>query len=401
MTHPIRIDRLRARLAARPFPSCRVPRRFLSVTSRTKTDREDDQPSKVQDRERKGKERLAISSVEREKEEKKERKGRPPAWSAHSVAAINPISQAGVLISALACPSRVQLDFRSILWTRCLGTKAKNRDQSCLWSRESVSEPGPFSRRRKRRRARTASWQKGSKKVEKKADRGIAREREEGWRTRWTRRRMRTKGARGGKERKIPAEQGRTGMSWKYRRRDRKRARGGTVRPWTRRLDAGFFQQGHGRMDVGIMEASTVPSLPDKNCRWKEDVDEGDGGRISRGEGERRAATRVEREGWIETEVHWREWDGERKHRRLRSLRWKGSTRDEEFRYALSSTVGRIKISSGRWRRYAVLEPLPFCARETRTPTERGHDTARLPNSPTETRSSVGQFASVNLTREY
>lgn len=106
------------------------------------------------------------------------------------------------------------------------------------------------------------------------------------------------KGARGGKERKIPAEQGRTGMSWKYRRRDRKRARGGgTVRPWTRRLDAGFFQQGHGRMDVGIMEASTVPSLPDKNCRWKEDVDEGDGGRISRGEGERRAATRVEREG--------------------------------------------------------------------------------------------------------
>lgn len=149
------------------------------------------------------------------------------------------------------------------------------------------------------------------------------------------------------------------------------------------------------------MEASTVPSLPDKNCRWKEDVDEGDGGRISRGEGERRAATRVEREGWIETEVRWREWDGERKHRRLRSLRWKGSTRDEEFRYALSSTVGRIKISSGRWRRYAVLEPLPFCARETRTPTERGHDTARLPNSPTETRSSVGQFASVNLTREY
>lgn len=68
----------------------------------------------------------------------------------------------------------------------------------------------------------------------------------------------------------------------------------GTVRPWTRRLDAGFFQQGHGRMDVGIMEASTVPSLPDKNCRWKEDDGEGDEGRISRREeGERRAEARV------------------------------------------------------------------------------------------------------------
>lgn len=33
-------------------------------------------------------------------------------------------------------------------------------------------------------------------------------------------------GGERGKERKIPAEQGRTGMSWKYRRRDRKRARG-------------------------------------------------------------------------------------------------------------------------------------------------------------------------------
>lgn len=70
----------------------------------------------------------------------------------------------------------------------------------------------------------------------------------------------------------------------------------GMVRPWTRRLDAGFFQQGHGRMDVGIMEASTVPSLPDKNCRWKEDDDEGDEGRISRREeGERRAETQVEK----------------------------------------------------------------------------------------------------------
>jgi len=33
------------------------------------------------------------------------------------------------------------------------------------------------------------------------------------------------------------------------------------------RLDARFFQRGHGRMDVGIMEASTVPSVRDKNCR--------------------------------------------------------------------------------------------------------------------------------------
>lgn len=34
-----------------------------------------------------------------------------------------------------------------------------------------------------------------------------------------------------------------------------------------RDLDARFFQRGHGRMDVGIMEASTVPSVRDKNCR--------------------------------------------------------------------------------------------------------------------------------------
>nr|KAF7389400.1 hypothetical protein H0235_017884 [Vespula pensylvanica] len=35
-------------------------------------------------------------------------------------------------------------------------------------------------------------------------------------------------------------------------------------------LDAGFFQrrQGYGRMDVGIMEASTVPSSSDKKCGW-------------------------------------------------------------------------------------------------------------------------------------
>jgi len=33
------------------------------------------------------------------------------------------------------------------------------------------------------------------------------------------------------------------------------------------RTDARFFQRGHGRMDVGIMEASTVPSVRDKNCR--------------------------------------------------------------------------------------------------------------------------------------
>lgn len=69
-------------------------------------------------------------------------------------------------------------------------------------------------------------------------------------------------------------------MSWK-----RREGRGGGERFSSvdeRRLDAGFFQQGHGRMDVGIMEASTVPSLPDKNCRWKEDGGEGDEGRISR-----------------------------------------------------------------------------------------------------------------------
>lgn len=41
LTHLIRIDRSHARLAARPFPSCRVPRRFLSVTSQTKTKEEE------------------------------------------------------------------------------------------------------------------------------------------------------------------------------------------------------------------------------------------------------------------------------------------------------------------------------------------------------------------------
>lgn len=48
---------------------------------------------------------------------------------------------------------------------------------------------------------------------------------------------------------------------------DGERARGPEgERGSSTRLDAGFFQRGHGRMDVGIMEASTVPSLPDKNC---------------------------------------------------------------------------------------------------------------------------------------
>lgn len=76
--------------------------------------------------------------------------------------------------------------------------------------------------------------------------------------------------------------------------------------------------------------------------------------------------------------------EGERKQRRGWD-RWKDSTRDEEFRYALSSTVGRIKISSRRWRRYTVLEPLPFCAWEKR---ERPLSTATTPrsqNSLTET----------------
>lgn len=37
---------------------------------------------------------------------------------------------------------------------------------------------------------------------------------------------------------------------------------------WRERPDARFFQRrSHGRMDVGIMEASTVPSVRDKNCR--------------------------------------------------------------------------------------------------------------------------------------
>jgi len=36
---------------------------------------------------------------------------------------------------------------------------------------------------------------------------------------------------------------------------------------WRERPDARFFQRGHGRMDVDIMEASTVPSVRDKNYR--------------------------------------------------------------------------------------------------------------------------------------
>lgn len=119
----------------------------ISICHVTDKDRPRGRPAVESPRQRKKRKRETryfVGGKRERKKKKKERKGRPPAWSAHSVAAINPISQAGVLISALPCPSRVQLDFRSILWTRCLGTKAKNRDQSCLWPRESVPESGPF-----------------------------------------------------------------------------------------------------------------------------------------------------------------------------------------------------------------------------------------------------------------
>lgn len=117
---------------------------YLSRHGQRQTERTTSRRKSKTEKEKEKRDSLFRRWKERKKEKKKERKGRPPAWSAHSVAAINPISQAGVLISALPCPSRVQLDFRSILWTRCLGTKAKNRDQSCLWPRESVPESGPF-----------------------------------------------------------------------------------------------------------------------------------------------------------------------------------------------------------------------------------------------------------------
>lgn len=147
----------------------------ISICHVTDKDRPRGRPAVESPRQRKKRKRETRYFVGGKRErEKKERKGRPPAWSAHSVAAINPISQAGVPISALPCPSRVhQLDFRSILWTRCLGTKAKNRDQSCLWSRESVSEPGPFSRRRKRRRARVLLRGKRVRKRSRRRQTGV------------------------------------------------------------------------------------------------------------------------------------------------------------------------------------------------------------------------------------
>lgn len=158
-----------------------------------------------------------------------------------------------------------------------------------------------------------------------------------------------------------------------------------------RRLDAGFFQQGHGRMDVGIMEASTVPSLPDKNCRWKEDGGEGDEGRISRRGGGRGRGGKKSRGASGKRKAKRREIErgGEREEKRESNGaagrdRWKDSTRDEEFRYALSSTVGRIKISSRRWR-LEVHRPRAASflrLRETRTPTEYQPRHQRPQNSP-------------------
>ena len=116
------------------------------------------------------------------------------------------------------------------------------------------------------------------------------------------RRQMKTKGTRREEEeeeeaeeeeREVPAESGANpGCRGSTEGTGRRGGREGKERfaRGPRRLDAGFFQQGHGRMDVGIMEASTVPSLPDKNCRWKKNVDEGDEGADQAGRRERRTA---------------------------------------------------------------------------------------------------------------
>ena len=209
LTHPIRIDRLRARLAARPFPSCRVPRRFLSVTSpdkdglRERTVKEDERSSVrvcmcmcvcvMRERERERK-RLVISSVR-----KKERKR-----SVQLLAAINPISQPGVLISAPVCSlvSRARLPFHPAdPLTRRADAENRETARSIMANiereREREKIPGPFLGG-KGEESRFVLLQKGSKRSRR---RWLSeRERKGGG----PRRQMKTKGTRGEAGRRGP-----------------------------------------------------------------------------------------------------------------------------------------------------------------------------------------------------
>lgn len=285
-------------------------------------------------------------------------------------------------LSLSVCIRRESSDFRSILQTRW-STDTENREPRSSGS-SGLLVPGPF-------------FLDNGK--EREAGRLVAK----GFRKRSKRRRLGKEGVGGGRgRRKEISPRNRGEPRCRGSGGGRGRGEGNGSSSWTRRLDAGFFQRGHGRMDVGIMEASTVPSLPDKNCRWKEDGDEGDEGRIREGKEERRRESGKRKAKRREIE---RVGKGERRREKAtarppRSLERLG-TRDEEFRYALSSTVGRIKISSRRWRRYTVLEPLPFCAREKR---ERPPSTATTPprsqNSLTETRISASCFLQGNISEK-